>query len=287
MVNGRWVTVPGKGRRFVTDAGEYRYGDPNAPLAPLAKNVKNFFEQLTTSRISPDKLRSLAAPGLSSLIAAPARAAEFTGPPVPARLANAPTAPALPSPTVSQSAGERAYTAEKERVQQLTAQDPLLKKYQVAELTKQYNAAKGDERERIGLQIWAQTNSELAANLRPGQTGYAEVRQTPGMMMSVPNFRSAAESVLPLGAAATSLAGPPVFAQPENALEETLSPGMLGSAYSGGIQFPESLIPAGIGQESPAQNFQPTSSAAFDPAAINLDQTTRKLLKQAYNRGLK
>ena len=67
---------------------------------------------------------------------------------------------------------ERAYQGEKNRVAQLTEQDPLFKKYRVAELTDAYNKAKGDERERIGLEIWAITNPRLAKQVPPGQVGY-------------------------------------------------------------------------------------------------------------------
>lgn len=57
----------------------------------------------------------------------------------------------------------------------MAAQDPLAKKYQVADLTKAYNAAATpEEKEKIGLQIWATTNPQLAQKLRPGQVGYQE-----------------------------------------------------------------------------------------------------------------
>jgi hypothetical protein len=86
---------------------------------------------------------------------------------------SAPSAPVLPPPTTG--ASQRNYEAEKSRATQLAAQDQLSKKYQVADLTKAYNtAATPEEKEKIGLQIWATTNPELAAKLKPGQTGYQE-----------------------------------------------------------------------------------------------------------------
>jgi hypothetical protein len=86
---------------------------------------------------------------------------------------SAPSAPVLPPPTTG--ASQRNYEAEKSRATQLAAQDQLSKKYQVADLTKAYNtAATPEEKEKIGLQIWATTNPELAQKLRPGQTGYSE-----------------------------------------------------------------------------------------------------------------
>jgi hypothetical protein len=83
-------------------------------------------------------------------------------------------------------AAERAYQSEASRVAQMTEQDPLFKKYRIGELTKAYNAAKGDEREKIGLEIWATTNPELARKLKPGQLGYEEAT-------------SAFQSISPLG----------------------------------------------------------------------------------------
>lgn len=282
MTNGRWVTVPGKGRRFVTDTGEYRYGDPNAPLAPLAKNVKNFFEQLTTSRISPEKFRSLTAPGLGSIIAAPAQSAEFTGPPVPARIANALTTPVLPSLTTGQAESERAYAAEKTRVQQLTAQDPLLKKYQVADLTKKYNAATGDERERIGLQIWAQTNPDLAANLRPGQTGYAEMQSAPGYGTGLGPTTSS------FGQYTQGVTTPNVDID-SNTFTKRLPSDLLSSV---GITAPTNLegMPfatgKGLEQLLPIANAYDTQ-VDFESLRPNLDEKQRQLLIQAYNRDLK
>lgn len=72
---------------------------------------------------------------------------------------------------------DRAYEQEKSRVAQLAAQDELAKKYNVADLTKAYNTASTpEEKEKIGLQIWATTNPQLAAKLKPGQLGYEETQ---------------------------------------------------------------------------------------------------------------
>jgi hypothetical protein len=78
--------------------------------------------------------------------------------------------------SVGQSGGgspaDRAYQQEKARVAQMTEQDPMFKKYQVAELTKAYNAASPEEKNKIGLQIWAATNPTLAKKVPSGQVGY-------------------------------------------------------------------------------------------------------------------
>jgi hypothetical protein len=82
----------------------------------------------------------------------------------------------------NQGAIDRNYEAEKNRIAQQTAQNPLFQKYQVADLTKQYNTASSPaEKQRIGLEIWAQSNPLLAAKLKSGQVGYAESRTAPGM----------------------------------------------------------------------------------------------------------
>jgi hypothetical protein len=69
---------------------------------------------------------------------------------------------------------ERAQAQERSRVAQMTEQDPLFKKYRVAELTKAYNTASPEDKEKIGLEIWATTNPQLAQKLKPGQLGYTQ-----------------------------------------------------------------------------------------------------------------
>ena len=79
------------------------------------------------------------------------------------------------NPTASVSSGgaaDRSYQQEKARVTQMTEQDPMFKKYQVAELTKAYNTASPEEKNKIGLQIWAATNPTLAKKVPAGQVGY-------------------------------------------------------------------------------------------------------------------
>jgi hypothetical protein len=103
----------------------------------------------------------------------------------------------------SQQASDRSYQQEKANIAQQAAQNPLFQKYQVADLAKQYGAAKGADRERLGLQIWAQTHGNLAAKLAPGQTGYAEAMSAPGLSnagtpikaLPLPSFNFAPGSV--------------------------------------------------------------------------------------------
>lgn len=76
------------------------------------------------------------------------------------------------SEEVASTPADRAYQQEKARVTQMTEQDPMFKKYQVAELTKAYNTASPEEKNKIGLQIWAATNPTLAKKVPAGQVGY-------------------------------------------------------------------------------------------------------------------
>jgi len=75
---------------------------------------------------------------------------------------------------VSSDPRQRAQDQERSRVAQMTEQDPLFKKYRVAELTKAYNTASPEDKEKIGLEIWATTNPTLARELKPGQLGYTQ-----------------------------------------------------------------------------------------------------------------
>ena len=72
---------------------------------------------------------------------------------------------------------DRAYEQEKSRALQLAEQDQLAKKYQVADLTQEYNSASTpEEKQRIGLQIWATTNPQLAQSVTPRQVGYEQAQ---------------------------------------------------------------------------------------------------------------
>jgi hypothetical protein len=180
------------------------------------------------------------------------------------------------------SQAERAYVAEKERAQQLTAQDPLFKKYQIADLTKQYNTATGDERERIGLQIWAQTNPQLAAKLRPGQTGYAEMQAAPGYNTGLGTTTSS------FGQYTQGVTTPNVDID-SNTFTKRLPSDLLSSV---GITTPSSLegmpFAPGKGLEQLLPNVNAYNTQIdFNAFRPNLEEKQRQLLIQAYNRGLK
>lgn len=91
-----------------------------------------------------------------------------------------------------ESPAQRAEQQERSRIAQMTEQDPLFKKYQVADLTKAYNAAATpEEKERIGLQIWATTNPQLAQKLKPGQVGYQEATSSFASQSPLGKFQQA------------------------------------------------------------------------------------------------
>jgi hypothetical protein len=197
----------------------------------------------------------------------------------------APSAPVLPPPT--DGAAQRNYEAEKIRATQLAAQDQLSKKYQVADLTKAYNtAATPEEKEKIGLQIWATTNPELAQKLRPGQTGYSEAI-------------SAFQSQSPLGAITKAAGGMQYADLSQQPITTPVGPGGIPLGFSPtqlqtpltGIEIPPTDK---IGVKEFFSDTKPAPGAMeaftdqmrlFSPE--KLDETKRALLIQAFNKGLK
>jgi len=198
---------------------------------------------------------------------------------------SAPSAPVLPPPT--DGAAQRNYEAEKSRATQLAAQDQLSKKYQVADLTKAYNtAATPEEKEKIGLQIWATTNPELAQKLRPGQTGFSE---------AVTAFQSQS----PLGAITKAAGGMQYADLSQQPITTPVGPGGIPLGFSPaqlqtpltGIEIPPTDK---IGVKEFFSDTKPAPGAMeaftdqmrlFSPE--KLDETKRALLIQAFNKGLK
>jgi hypothetical protein len=197
---------------------------------------------------------------------------------VPDQLASSVETPSNPA--------ERAYQQDLSRAKQLAEQDQLAKKYQVAELTKAYNTASPEEKSKIGLQIWATTNSELAQRLKPGQTGYSE---------AVTAFQSQS----PLGAIAKTAGdvqysdlGNKAFTSPTGpgGVPLGFSPGQLQTPLTG-IEIP-STDKIGVSEFFSNTTPAPGAMEAFtDPLSIlspeKLDNAKRALLIQAFNKGLK
>jgi hypothetical protein len=170
---------------------------------------------------------------------------------------------------------ERAYLEEKRRATQLAEQDQLSKKYKVADLTKAYNtAATPEEKEKIGLQIWATTNPRLAERLKPGQLGYTEAQ-------------TAIQAQSPLGAF-TQATGDMQYAEKMNfgLASPTGAPAFNLKTPLSGVPVPP-VDQVGI-SEAFTKGAVPVTDAfkagAFKP---DLSQTQLALLKQAFERGLK
>jgi hypothetical protein len=202
---------------------------------------------------------------------------------LPARPAGMNTArPTVTVPTDTTPAGEREYQAEKSRVAQLTEQDPLFKKYQIAELSKQYNAAKGDEREKIGMQIWAQTNPDLARKLKPGATGYSDVST------AFQNL-SPLKGVMPQYSAQTSFTAP--------AVDTSTMPGGIGQAFTTPLNIPgldtsalQSSVASGAFNQPLPKNvtdYLTNPVQAYARSADTIDEKQRQLIAQAYNQRIK
>ena len=184
------------------------------------------------------------------------------------------------APASSGSPADRAYAAEKERARQLTEQDPLFKKYQVAELSKQYNAATGDERERIGMQIWAQTNPQLAAKMKPGQTGYSDVATAFQNLSPITGIAGK----MP----ASSFAMPAASAMP--GIEQTYGANILPSGITGfnPATAASAVAPGVFSEKSPVDITAYLKSPVEANAKFaDLDQTQLGLLRQAYNQRIK
>ena len=77
------------------------------------------------------------------------------------------------------SPAERAYAAEKSRVAQMAAQNPDLQRYEAArkaaKTQEEMNAVRDE-----GMRIWAAKHGGLAANVKPGSTGYEAIQASVG-----------------------------------------------------------------------------------------------------------
>jgi len=172
---------------------------------------------------------------------------------------------------------ERAYQDEKRRATQLSEQDPLFKKYQVADLTKAYNAAKTpEEKEKLGLQIWATTNPQLAQKLKPGQLGYSEAN-------------TAFQAISPLGQFKQAT-GDMEFANKIPEMQANMTAFNLETPLTGIKLPPTNQI--GFGESYSSASPIPGLMEAFtNPlqffAPQDIGQTKRALIKRAFEERLK
>lgn len=173
------------------------------------------------------------------------------------------------------SPSERAYIEEKNRATQLAEQDQLAKKYKVADLTKAYNtAASPEEKEKIGLQIWATTNPRLAARLKPGQLGYTEAQtaaQSQGPLGVINQAVGNIQYAEKVGFGIPSPIGATAFA-----LETPLTKVPVPPTTKAGVTEAFTKVSPNVTEAFKGDVFKP-----------DLSQTQLALLKQAFERGLK
>jgi len=180
---------------------------------------------------------------------------------------------------VSSDPRQRAQDQERSRAAQLAEQDPLFKKYQVADLTKAYNAASSpEEKEKIGLQIWATTNPELAKRVRPGQVGYQTSAAMRGSQVFGTDIPGVTQTVY---GQASEAAGLPSNVQfPSAAQMPTTGFGLGVDAQQLGVSAPGQMPPSMIGTEVLKRGLQV-------PSSEDLTQTQLALLKRAFESRLK
>ena len=181
--------------------------------------------------------------------------------------------------TAFRNAEERAYQQERSSVAQQTAQDPLVKKYQVAELTKAYNAASPEDKERIGLQIWATTNPTLAKQVRPGQVGYQTSAAMSGSQVFGKDIPGVTQATYQQASEQVGAPGGVQF--PGSAQAGNMNAfGMGANAQQLGVSVPGQAPPSMIGENVFKQGFDV-------PSSENLTQTQLALLKRAFEGRIK
>ena len=194
MAQGQWVNISGKGRRWQQPSGELMMTKPGfgkgeffqTRAAELLGGVGNLFGG--TPRYTPDQMRGLTAPGLSSVVqnaqqqnpalgrvSAPGTDSGWwlkggDAPGAPATTDPGGTQRPEPTPVAQISPEERAYNEERSRIAQLTAQNPEFQN--VGQL-------RNDLRDQ-GMAIWAAKHGGLAKNVKPGQSGYEAIQQQLG-----------------------------------------------------------------------------------------------------------
>lgn len=174
---------------------------------------------------------------------------------------------------------DRTYKQEASRVAQLTEQDPLFKKYQVADLTKAYNAAATpEEKERIGLQIWATTNPELAKRVKPGQVGYQTSAAMKGSQVFGTDVPGITETMYQQASQAAGLPSNVPFTP--GAMPVQTAFGMGADAQQFGVSAPGTMPPSMIGEQVFKQGFNV-------PSSEDLTQTQLALLKRAFEGRIK
>ena len=194
MAQGQWVNIPGKGRRWQQPSGELMMTKPGfgqgeffqTRAAELLGGVGNLLGG--TPRYTPDQMRGLTAPGLSSTapnaqqqnpalgrVSAPGTDSGWWlkggGSPGQQGMFSSPAsvAPGATPPLDPYAAQNRAYQQERARVEAMVKSNPDMQKQEIAD-------ARAKVRDQ-GMATWAAANPTLAKKLQPGQVGYSAVQQ--------------------------------------------------------------------------------------------------------------
>lgn len=186
MAEGRWVNIPGKGRRWQQPSGELMMTKPGFGQG-------EFFQTRASQLLGGigNLLRPLAGPASAGVdfeqYASPAGRATSQNAllgrvPAPGsdsgwwRQSTASSGAASSSAGTSSSPAERAYQQEVSRVAQMAAQNPELQRYEAARLKAVAPGATPEQvqsAEDIGMRIWAEKYGKtLAPKVKPGQAGY-------------------------------------------------------------------------------------------------------------------
>lgn len=189
MAEGRWVNIPGKGRRWQQPSGELMMTKPGFGQG-------EFFQTRASQLLGGigNLLRPLAGPASTGVdfeqYASPAGRATSQNAllgrvPAPGsdsgwwRQSTASSGAASSSTGTSSSPAERAYQQEVSRVAQMAAQNPELQRYeaarQAAKTQEEMNAVRDE-----GMRIWAAKHGGLAAKVKPGSTGYEAIQGVVG-----------------------------------------------------------------------------------------------------------
>lgn len=202
-------------------------------------------------------------------------------------------------------AAERAYLTEKSRVAQLAAQNPELKRYEAArKIAAGQNATPEQVQaaETIGMQMWARANPKLAAKVKEGQAGYADIQGVlnagamgapidlpfaPGSLLSsnavqsIPSYEGQSD-LQPIGTPLPRTQ----FGTPENQFQAQ----MFNRFLSGPAQPPVSTPPVNPAEATyaGATNVEPIGDLSLNPFSFNTPAEKRRgeLFQQLLNSSL-
>jgi hypothetical protein len=199
MAQGKWVNIPGKGRRWQQPSGELMMEKPGigfvqAQLSPVTgflgsifkssglpayqmsgpglqqlrqQQTQDYYRQRGLSSLGPEyKEQELAAGAVAERSRPGAGFPDQQGMFTPAAPGPGTSSPAVLDPYAAQN---RAYQQERARVEAMVKANPDMQKQEIAD-------ARAKVRDQ-GMATWAAANSTLAKNLQPGQVGYGAVQQ--------------------------------------------------------------------------------------------------------------